>query len=115
MVISIAIVARMGYTKTKTFFTTKENKIMRKVKTSTVRARINPSLKKDAESLFEKLGLSTTEAITIFYKQVKLRNGLPFNVVVPNKVTRKVLKDTDAGKNLVRCEDAEDMFNKLGI
>jgi len=105
----------MGYTTTKTFFTTKENKIMRKAKTSTVRARINPSLKKDAESLFEKLGLSTTEAITLFYKQVKLRNGLPFNVVVPNKVTRKVLKDTEADKNLVRCEDAEDMFNKLGI
>ena len=111
----IAIVAHMGYTTTKTFFTTKENKIMRKAKTSTVRARINPSLKKDAESLFEKLGLSTTEAITLFYKQVKLRNGLPFNVVIPNKVTRKILKDTDAGKNLVCCEDAEDMFNKLGI
>jgi DNA-damage-inducible protein J len=44
-----------------------------------------------------------------------LRNGLPFNVVVPNKVTGKVLKDTDAGKNLVRCEDTEDMFSKLRI
>ncbi|MBS1257134.1 MAG: Antitoxin DinJ [Candidatus Scalindua arabica] len=88
---------------------------MGKAKTSTVRARINPSLKRDVEGLFEKLGLSTTEAINLFYKQVKLRNGLPFNVIVPNKVTGKVLKDTDAGKNLVRCEDAEDMFTKLGI
>jgi DNA-damage-inducible protein J len=88
---------------------------MHKAKTGTVRARINPSLKKDVEGLFEKLGLSTTEAINLFYKQVKLRKGLPFNVVVPDKVTGKVLKDTDAGKNLVRCEDAEDMFNKLGI
>jgi len=88
---------------------------MSKAKTSTVRARINPSLKRDVEGLFEKLGLSTTEAINLFYKQVKLRKGLPFNVVVPNKITGKVLKDTDAGKNLVRCEDAEDMFNKLGI
>ena len=103
----------MGYAK-RTFIT-KENKTMSKVKTGTVRARINPSLKKDVESLFEKLGLSTTEAINLFYKQVKLRNGLPFNVVVPNKVTGKVLKDTDAGKNLVRCEDTEDMFNKLRI
>ncbi|ODS30358.1 MAG: Antitoxin DinJ [Candidatus Scalindua rubra] len=88
---------------------------MRKAKTGTVRARINPLLKKDVESLFEKLGLSTTEAINLFYKQVKLRKGLPFNVVVPNKVTEKVFKDTDAGKSLVRCEDTEDMFNKLGI
>ncbi len=88
---------------------------MSNAKTGTVRARINPSLKRDVEGLFEKLGLSTTEAINLFYKQVKLRNGLPFNVVVPNKVTGKVLKDTDAGKNLVRCEDAEDMFSKLRI
>ena len=88
---------------------------MGKAKTSTVRARINPSLKRDVEGIFKKLGLSTTEAINLFYKQVKLRNGLPFNVVVPNKATGKVLKDTDAGKNLVRCEDTEDMFNKLGI
>ena len=88
---------------------------MGKAKTSTVRARINPSLKRDVEGLFEKLGLSTTEAINLFYKQVKLRYGLPFYVVVPNKITGKVLKDTDAGKNLVLCEDTEDMFNKLGI
>ena len=88
---------------------------MGKAKTSTVRARINPSLKRDVEGIFKKLGLSTTEAINLFYKQVKLRNGLPFNVVVPNKITGKVLKDTDARKNLVRCEDTEDMFGKLGI
>jgi DNA-damage-inducible protein J len=99
----------------KTSFIIKEANAMSKAKTGTVRARINPSLKRDVEGLFEKLGLSTTEAISLFYKQVKLRNGLPFNVVVPNKVTGKVLKDTDAGKNLVRCEDTEDMFNKLGI
>jgi DNA-damage-inducible protein J len=88
---------------------------MGKAKTSTVSARINPSLKRDVEGLFKKLGLSTTEAINLFYKQVKLRKGLPFNVVVPNKITGKVLKDTDARKNLVRCEDTEDMFGKLGI
>jgi DNA-damage-inducible protein J len=61
------------------------------------------------------MGLTTTEAINLFYRQVKLRNGLPFNVVIPNKTTEKVFKDTDAGRNLIRCEDTDDMFNKLGI
>ena len=41
---------------------------MGKAKTSTVRARINPSLKRDVEGIFKKLGLSTTEAINLFYK-----------------------------------------------
>jgi len=84
-------------------------------KTSTIRARIEPELKTDVEKLFKKLGLSTTEAINLFYRQVKMRNGLPFSVVMPNKTTKKVFKDTDAKRNLIRCEDTEDMFEKLGI
>ena len=84
-------------------------------KTSTVRARIEPELKTDVENLFKKLGLSTTEAINLFYRQVKMRNGLPFSVVIPNKTTEKVFKDTNAKRNLIRCEDTEDMFEKLGI
>ncbi len=84
-------------------------------KTATVRARVNPELKVEVERLFKELGLSTTEAINLFYRQVRLRNGLPFSVVIPNETTEKVLKDTDAKRNLIRCEDAEDMFQKLGI
>ena len=84
-------------------------------KTATIRARIEPELKADVETLFKKIGLSTTEAINLFYRQVKLRNGLPFNVVIPNKTTEKVFKDTDAHRNLIRCEDAIEMFQKLGI
>ena len=77
--------------------------------------KIEPDLKTDVENLFKKLGLSTTEAINLFYRQVKLRKGLPFNVVIPNKTTEKVFKDTDAEHNLIRCDDASDMFDKLGI
>ncbi len=84
-------------------------------KTATVRARIEPSLKTDVENLFKTLGLSTTEAINLFYRQVKLRKGLPFSVVIPNKTTEKVFKDTDAERSLIHCEDADDMFGKLGI
>ena len=84
-------------------------------KDATVRARIDPSLKAEVERLFEELGLSTTEAITLFYRQVKLRNGLPFDVTVPNEATKAVFEDTDAGKNLIRCDDADDMFAQLEV
>ena len=84
-------------------------------KTATIRARIEPRLKQEVEELFEEMGLTTTEAINLFYRQVKLRNGLPFNIVIPNKTTEKVFKDTDVKRNLIRCEDADDMFDKLGI
>ena len=84
-------------------------------KIATVTARIEPELKAEVEKLFKELGLSTTEAINLFYRQVKLRNGFPFNVVIPNKMTERVFKDTDAKRNLIRCEDANDMFQKLGM
>ena len=84
-------------------------------KTSTVRARIEPDLKDKAEKVFHKIGLTSTQAITLFYKQVELRNGLPFDIVIPNKTTLRTFNDTDAGKNLVVCKDTNDMFKKLGI
>jgi len=84
-------------------------------KTSTVHARIEPDLKNETEELFHKLGLSVTQAITLFYKQVQMRKGLPFDVIIPNETTRMTFKHTDAGQNLTVCEDADDMFDKLGL
>ncbi|MCK4605079.1 MAG: type II toxin-antitoxin system RelB/DinJ family antitoxin [Deltaproteobacteria bacterium] len=84
-------------------------------KSSTIRARMEPNLKDKAEHIFRKLGITTTQALTLFYKQVELRNGLPFDVAIPNETTCRTLADTDSGRNLVLCEDADDMFKKLGI
>ena len=80
-----------------------------------VRARVEPELKDRVESVFHRLGMNATQAITMFYKQVELRDGLPFDVVVPTETTRKTMEKTDAGRDVVVCEDAEDMFDKLGI
>jgi len=61
------------------------------------------------------LGLSVTQAITLFYKQVQMRKGLPFDVIIPNEATRRTFEDTDADRDLIVCEDADDMFNKLEV
>ena len=70
-------------------------------KTETVRARIQPELKQCVEKVFRKLGLTTTQAITLFYKQVELRNGLPFGVAIPNEDTYKIFAKTDSKQDLV--------------
>ncbi len=84
-------------------------------KTSTIRARMEPDLKSKAEHIFQQLGLTTTQAITLFYKQVELQKGLPFDVAIPNKTTLKTFSNTDTGRDLVICKDANDMLKKLGI
>jgi DNA-damage-inducible protein J len=84
-------------------------------KTATVRARLEPELKDHAEGVFHRLGLNSTQAITIFYRQVELRGGLPFDVAIPTPTTRRTFEATDGGRDLVLCRDADDMFRKLGI
>ena len=84
-------------------------------KTAMITTRVEPDLKADAEKVLSKLGISTTEAINLFLSQVRLRKGLPFDVKIPNKTTLKAMKDAEEGRNLTECEDAEDMFRRLGI
>jgi addiction module RelB/DinJ family antitoxin len=52
-------------------------------KTETIRARIDPQLKREAESILKALGLSPADAIRLFYRRVTLRRGLPFAVESP--------------------------------
>jgi DNA-damage-inducible protein J len=84
-------------------------------KTALINARTEPDLKEEVEGILKKLGLSTTEAINIFFHQVKMRKGLPFPVEIPNEETLKTFRDSEAGKGLVVCKDADDMFRKLAV
>lgn len=68
-------------------------------KTATVRARVEPELKRGAEAVLKTMGLTSSEAITLFLAQVKLTKGLPFPVRVPNKETVRALKAVRARKN----------------
>ena len=85
------------------------------MKNSVIRARIEPELKENVEKVLNSLGMTPTDAIRIFFRQIELRKGLPFVIEIPNKETEKVFKETDEGKNLIKCNSSEDMFERLGI
>jgi DNA-damage-inducible protein J len=82
-------------------------------RTATVRARIEPRLKSDVDKLLSRLGLTTIEAINLFYNQVRLRQGLPFAVEVPSATTRKTFEATDRGEDLHVYESLDEMFEAL--
>lgn len=69
-------------------------------KSETIRARVEPSLKQEAEAVLDRLGMTPTEAITLFYKQVSLHRGLPFPVRIPNARTREALRAARRGENV---------------
>lgn len=76
-------------------------------KSKMIRARVEPGLKQEAEAVFSRLGLSTTQAITLFYKQVTLQQGLPFAVKIPNTETHKALQEAYDGENLTEHENLD--------
>ncbi|OGI00595.1 MAG: hypothetical protein A2Y25_07565 [Candidatus Melainabacteria bacterium GWF2_37_15] len=84
-------------------------------KTEVLRVRISPELKQSVQKILEKLGLSTSEAINIYFKQIEMEQGLPFEVKIPNKETRKVIDDALKGKNIKSFKNVEDLFKDLGI
>ena len=83
-------------------------------KTATVRARVEPSLKADVDKLLHRSDVTTTEAITMFCSQIRLRQGLPFSVEVPNALTRKTFEATDRGEDLNAYASLDEMFEVLG-
>jgi len=52
-------------------------------KDANVFARVDASLKEQAESVLSQLGLPMSNAINLFLNQVVLRRGLPFEVALP--------------------------------
>lgn len=55
-------------------------------KSANLYARIEPELKEQAESILSALGIPASNAITMFYRQIILQRGLPFDVKLPSSV-----------------------------
>lgn len=87
-------------------------------KTTTIRARIEPKLKAEAEAVLAKLGLTPSDAIRLLYHQVKLAKALPFEIAIerkPNATTRKAMKDLETGRGVRRHTTIADLRRELGL
>ncbi|MBQ9863423.1 MAG: type II toxin-antitoxin system RelB/DinJ family antitoxin [Lachnospiraceae bacterium] len=70
-------------------------------KTANLYARIEPEVKEQAEEILEALGISTSSAISMYYKQIILHRGIPFDVKIP------AARPLDASKLTEEQFDAE--------
>ena len=84
-------------------------------KTAIIRARIEPNLKSEVEDILERLGLSASETIQLLYRQIKLRQGLPFDVRLPNDLTTMTLLRSKAGQGVKRFAKKDDLYRDLGL
>ena len=62
---------------------------------ATVRARIDTNLKQEVEDILKQIGLTTSQAITLFMNKIKNERGIPFELKVPNALTLQAMEDAD--------------------
>ena len=78
--------------------------------TTNVSIRLDVELKRDAEELFDALGLNMTTAMTMFLKQALRAQGLPFDVKrgfsQPNANTIAAIDDVNNNRNMSRTFDS---------
>ncbi len=86
-------------------------------KTSNVSVRVDPQLKENVEQIFNELGLTSAQAITLFYRQVELQRGLPFSVKLPkpNTETTQAIDDARNRRNLETFGSTDELFKDLNI
>ena len=82
-------------------------------RTAMIRARTEPALKSEVERILEELGMTSTEAVNLFYRQVKLQRGLPFDVKIPNKTTLETFRKTDEGRELNEYKNMKAFLKKM--
>ncbi len=86
--------------------------------TTATNIRIDSALKAEVTLLFEGLGLSLSQAITLFLRQSVLHNGLPFKVEYP-EYSKELLEAVEEAKSLEKSKatkrytDLEEMWADL--
>jgi len=85
------------------------------LKTTTIRARITPTVKTQAERILSSLGMTASDAIQLLFYQIMLHRGLPFAVTLPNAQTAKVLRDSREGKGVKHHESKKHLYRHLGL
>ena len=68
-------------------------------KTANLYVRIEPDVKEQAESILSTLGIPASNAINMFYKQIILNRGLPFDVKIPTARPADVAELTETELN----------------
>ena len=77
--------------------------------TATVHARIDRKTKKTSERVLQQIGMTPTEAVRLFYRQIALRKEFPLELRIPNRLTAATLDKSDRGEDIESFQTLEKM------
>ena len=82
------------------------------LKSSDVRSSVDPELKDSATVVLAQCGLSLSDGIRLFLRQVVVQQGLPFDVKIPNALTTEAMKEARAIRQ-GRFNSAQELIDDL--
>jgi len=82
-------------------------------KSAFVNVRINPDLKSETENILHSLGVKPSDAITMFYSQIKMKQGFPFPVEIPNAASRQAIQDAVNGVGVQTVNSVDDLMKAM--
>ena len=80
---------------------------------ATVQVRMDPSIKKQAKAVLDQLGISMSDAIGVYFRQIILRREIPFELKLPNDATLQAIEQLESGKG-VTFNNTDELFEDLG-
>lgn len=84
-------------------------------KSAMIHARVDPALKAEVETILQTLGLSATQAITLYYQQIKLHQGLPFAVRLPKGGNSHSAVEREAESGGYGGEHSQELLHRRGV
>ena len=87
--------------------------------TSTIAFRVKPEIKRRADALFARLGMTTSTGMNVLLMYTLEHRGFPHGITVgeeeemPNETTLAAIRDLDSGHNLSRYESVDAMLKDV--
>ena len=87
--------------------------------TSTIAFRVKPEIKRRADDLFSRLGMTTSTGMNVLLMYTLEHRGFPHGITLgdeeetPNEKTLAAIRDLDTGRNLSRYESVDAMLKDV--
>ena len=78
-----------------------------------VHARVDAETKSRAQGVLNELGMTLSEAISLYLRQIVFRKGIPFEVKIPNELTMRTIEKSERGQELHEASSIQEMFKEL--
>ena len=78
-----------------------------------ITARVDGHIKAKAARILRRVGISTTDAVSMLLHQIVLRNGLPFEARIPNAESLTAMAEIDAGGGEISTSTTATTFDRI--